>query len=66
MKTCDVCCLVLLIISGILWGLIGLFNYNVLDEWMGPSWLARLVGFIFGVAAILSFITLRIRRRKGA
>ena len=48
--------LTLLIIGGLNWGLIGLFNYNLVDAIFGnATWLTRIVYIIVGVAAICSF-----------
>ncbi len=50
--------LTLLIIGGINWGLIGLFNYNLVDALFGTataSWLTRIIYIIVGLSAICSF-----------
>lgn len=48
--------LTLLIIGGLNWGLIGLFNYNLVDAIFGnATWLTRIVYIIVGVSAICSF-----------
>lgn len=52
MKKYEKLSLVLLIISGILWGLIGLFHFDLMPYLAQPSWIVRVLYFIFGVAAI--------------
>ncbi len=50
--------LTLLIIGGINWGLVGLFNYNLVDALFGTansSWLTRIIYIIVGASAIVSF-----------
>lgn len=48
--------LTLVIIGGLNWGLVGLFNYNLVDALFGTtSWISRLVYIVVGVAAICSF-----------
>ncbi len=48
--------LTLIIIGGINWGLVGLFNYNLVDALFGSaSWFTRLVYILVGVSAICAF-----------
>ena len=48
--------LTLLIIGGINWGLIGLFNDNLVDALFGSAtWITRLVYIVVGASAICSF-----------
>lgn len=48
--------LTLVIIGGINWGLIGLFNYNLVDSLFGSAtWLSRIIYTVVGVAAICAF-----------
>lgn len=48
--------LTLLIIGGLNWGLIGFFNYNLVDAIFGnATWLTRIIYAIVGVSAIVSF-----------
>ena len=48
--------LTLLIVGGLNWGLIGLFNYNLVDALFGnATWLARTIYAIVGASAIISF-----------
>ena len=47
-------CIVLLIVGGLNWGLIGLFNFNLVGWLFGgaTSWLSRIIFSLVGVAAI--------------
>jgi uncharacterized membrane protein YuzA (DUF378 family) len=48
--------LTLVIIGGLNWGLVGLFNYNLVDAIFGAtSWFSRLIYILVGVSAIFSF-----------
>lgn len=45
--------LTLVIIGGLNWGLVGLFNYNLVDSLFGSAtWLSRIIYTIVGIAAI--------------
>ena len=49
-------CLTFAIIGAINWGLVGLFNYNLVDAIFGANnWFTRLVYILVGVSAIFSF-----------
>lgn len=51
--------LVLLIVGGLNWGLVGFFNYNLVDGLFGSgSFLARLVYAIVGLAAVWGLFAL--------
>ncbi len=55
MKTLDAIVLTLVIIGGINWGLIGFFNFNLVDTLFGGvDWLTRTIYAIVGIAAIYS------------
>ncbi len=48
--------LTLIIIGGINWGLIGLFNYNLVDALFGnSSWFARIIYILVGISALCAF-----------
>lgn len=48
--------LTLVIIGGLNWGLVGLFNYNLVDSIFGSAtWLTRTIYTVVGVAAICAF-----------
>ncbi len=51
--------LVLLIVGGLNWGLVGFFNYNLVDGLFGAgSVLARVVYAIVGLAAVWGLVAL--------
>ena len=53
MKALNAVILTLIIIGGINWGLIGLFNYNLVDSIFGTmSLISRVIYTLVGVAAI--------------
>ena len=53
MRTLHAIVLTLVIIGGINWGLIGLFNYNLVDAIFGPlSLISRVIYTLVGVAGI--------------
>lgn len=55
----DYIALILVIIGGLNWGLIGLFNFNLVSAIFGDmTLLARLVYIVVGVAAIYTIIYL--------
>lgn len=49
-------CLVLLIIGGLNWGLVGLFSFNLVGWLFGgsASWISRVVFSLVGVAAVVA------------
>lgn len=51
--------LILIIIGGLNWGLVGLFNFNLINAIFGEmSWLSRLIYIVVGVAAVYTIIYL--------
>lgn len=53
MRTLHAIILTLVIIGGINWGLIGLFNYNLVDAIFGPlSLTSRIIYTLVGVAGV--------------
>lgn len=53
MKTLDVLAAVLLVIGGLNWGLIGLFEFNLVEFITGPMHIiARVIYAVVGIAAI--------------
>ena len=57
MKTLDSIFLTLVIIGGINWGLIGFFDFNLVDTLFGSvSWLTRTVYALVGISAIYSIV----------
>lgn len=56
MKAFNAIVLTLVIIGGINWGLVGLFEYNLVDALFGGlNWFTRIVYTLVGIAAICSF-----------
>lgn len=54
----DAVALILIVIGGLNWGLVGLFDFNLVDSLFGEgSVLARAVYVIVGVAAIYALIS---------
>ena len=58
METLQKICLVFTIIGAIVWGLIGLFDFNLVDylfvEMIGIDFLAKLIYIIVGVCGIIN------------
>lgn len=58
MNALDVVAFVLTVVGGINWGLVGFFEYNLVDEIFGVgSGAARVVYAVVGVAALYSLVT---------
>ncbi len=57
MKAFNAIVLTLVIIGGLNWGLIGLFDYNLVDALFGGfNWFTRVVYTLVGISAIFSFM----------
>lgn len=62
MKAMDTTALVLLVIGGINWGLVGFFDYNLVDSAFGVgSFLARAIYAIVGIAAVWTAVSMSYR-----
>ena len=46
--------LVFTIIGAIIWGLIGLFNFNPIDALFGMDMIARLIYILVGIAGLIN------------
>jgi len=58
MKAVNVIALVLVIVGGLNWGLIGLLDFNLVAAIFGvDSWFTNLVYILVGIAAIYSVAT---------
>lgn len=57
MKTFNVIALILLIVGGLNWLLVGLFQYDLVASIFGgqDSWFARIIYIIVGICAIYAF-----------
>ena len=57
MRVINVIALVLIIIGGLNWGLVGFFDYNLVDAIFGAdSTLARVIYAVVGLAAVYKLI----------
>lgn len=57
MKTISIIALVLIIVGGLNWGLVGLFDFNLVDTLFGEgSALSRLVYVLVGLAAVYKIV----------
>ena len=52
MKNLEFLAFILLLIGGINWGLVGAFNYNVVQTLLGDGTMARVVYGLVGVCAL--------------
>ena len=53
----DVTALILIIIGGINWGLVGFFNFNLITYFFGTaSMISRIIFAVVGLAAIYSLV----------
>lgn len=53
MKVIDKIALVLIIIGAINWGLIGIFNFNLVDTLFGVmSWFSRVIYILVGISGL--------------
>lgn len=53
----DVAALILIIIGGINWGLVGFFNFNLITYFFGTaSMISRIIFAVVGLAAIYSLV----------
>ena len=54
METLQKTCLVITIIGAINWGLIGLFNFNLVETIFGANMLARVIYTIVGITGLIN------------
>jgi uncharacterized protein len=60
MKALNVTALILVLIGGLNWGLVGLFQFNLVAALFGEaSWLSRLVYILVGFAAVYGFMLVK-------
>lgn len=60
MKALNVIALVLIIVGGLNWGLVGLFDFNLVSALFGAdTWLTNLVYILVGLAAIYGVALLK-------
>ncbi|MFC1648454.1 DUF378 domain-containing protein [Nanoarchaeota archaeon] len=57
-NTLDWIAWVLVIIGGLNWGLVGIFDWNLLDAIFGSiAWLARIIYILVGISALYMIFT---------
>lgn len=60
MKALNAIALVLIIVGGLNWGLVGLFDFNLVAAIFGEdTWITNLVYILVGLAAIYAFVLLK-------
>jgi uncharacterized membrane protein YuzA (DUF378 family) len=60
MRTVNAIALILIIVGGINWGLVGLFDVNLVSAIFGvDTWLTNLVYILVGLAAIYGIVLLK-------
>lgn len=52
MRKLDVLVAILLVIGGLNWGLVGLFDFNLVEFIVGKTWLDRIIYVIVGACAV--------------
>lgn len=52
MKKIDLIAMVLLVIGGLNWGLLAVFDFNIVDYIFGRVWIDRVLYFFIGVSAV--------------
>jgi uncharacterized membrane protein YuzA (DUF378 family) len=66
MRTFDIVAAILLVVGGLNWGLVGAFQFDLVQMLFGATFLTSLVYMLVGVAAIYQAIGLKsIQRRWG-
>ncbi len=51
-KPFDILSLTLTIVGAIVWGLIGFFNFNLVDALFGYSWISRIIYALVGLSGL--------------
>jgi uncharacterized protein len=64
MKKLDVLTAVLVIIGGLNWGLIGLFDFNFVDYVFSKTWVDNLIYVIIGISAAYEFFGYKAIRKR--
>lgn len=66
MKSLDMITLILVIVGGLNWGLVGLFNFDLVGTIFGAgSWLSRIVYIVVGASAVWQVLVI-LRGQSGA
>jgi uncharacterized protein len=66
MKTMDIIAAILVIVGALNWGLVGLFNFNLVSAIFGATILTRIIYILVGVAAIYEIIQYKGLQRRWA
>jgi uncharacterized membrane protein YuzA (DUF378 family) len=64
MKKLDVLVCFLLCLGGFNWGLIGLFDFNLIEYFVGRTWLDRVIYVLIGAAAIYQAVGWKAMKRR--
>jgi len=59
MKILSMIALILLIVGGLNWGLVGLFNFDLVQFVVGGTGIDRLVYILVGLSAVWKIVALR-------
>ncbi|MBR2833776.1 MAG: DUF378 domain-containing protein [Bacilli bacterium] len=54
METLQKICLVVTIIGAVNWGLIGLFDFNLVEALFGSGWFARIIYTLVGITGLIN------------
>ena len=54
METLQKICLVITIIGAVVWGVIGIFNYNIVEALFGNTIIPRIIYSIVGITGIIN------------
>ena len=57
MKKTDKIALMILIFSGLNWGIWSIFEFNIIDYIFGEMWIDQVIYFIMGAAAVYALFT---------
>jgi uncharacterized protein len=66
MKTLDILSAVLVIVGALNWGLVGLFDFNLVTAIFGINVLTRIIYILVGLAAIYEIIQYKGLKRRWA
>ena len=62
MKKIDTIATLLILLGGINWGLIGFFNFDLLESVFGDSWLDRTMYLLIGLSAVFKIVNWKNRQ----
>ena len=54
METLQKICLVITIIGAVVWGVIGIFNYNIVEALFGNTIIPRIIYSIVGITGLIN------------